>query len=186
MNRYLIATAVLGLTALTACSNTVVVTDPATNPNYVKNEELYAARSGSIRVEVMGDTFGMAPEAFADLVVNEMRASYYRHDFFTRQASRATDPRYKIVMMFNADPAWSGYDLCAASQPIPPAPVQQGQRTVLLAVFCGGSTPLSENSGRVALSGVQDPNFVKLVDQVTETLFTKTDNRDTSHGGPGI
>ena len=179
-----LATAVAFARLLAACSEIVVVNDPVTHPNYVKNEELYAARNGSIRVEVDGDTFGLPRERFADLVVNRMRASYYRHDMFTREASRATDPRYKIVMMFNADRAVSGNNLCAAAQPFAPVPRAAGERTVLLAAFCGGTMALSENSGWVALSGVDDPNFVRLVDQVTAGIFAKTDIRDTSRGSP--
>jgi hypothetical protein len=170
--------------SLGGCSQIVIVSDPVTHPNYVKDEELYAARNGAIRVEVDGDTFGLPREQFADLVVDRMRASYYRHDMFTREASRATDPRYKIVMMFNADPAVSGNNLCAAAQPFAPVPRPKGERSVLLAAFCGGTLALSENSGWVALSGVDDPNFVRLVDQVTATLFPKTDIRYTSGGDP--
>ena len=43
----------------------------------------------------------------------------------------------------------------------------------------------TENAGWVALSGVDDPNFTRLVNAVTESLFGKTDIRDTSRGGPG-
>lgn len=178
--------AVAMLVLLAACAQVVMVSDPVTHPNYVKNEELYAARNGAIRIEVDGDTFGLPREQFADLVVNRMRTTYYRHDMFTREASRATDPRYKIVMMFNPDPAVSGNNLCAAAQPFAPVPRAAGERSVLLAAFCGGTMALSENSGWVALSGVDDPNFPRLVDQVTASLFAKTDIRDTSRGGPGF
>jgi len=179
-----LAAAVAILLVLAACAQVVVVNDPVTHPNYVKNEELYAARNGAIRVEVNGDTFGLQREQFADLVVNRMRKSYYRHDMFTREASRATDPRYKIVMMFNADPAVSGNNLCEAAQPFAPVPRAAGERTVLLAAFCGGTMALSENSGWVALSGIDDPNFPRLIDQVTASVFAKTDIRDTSRGSP--
>ena len=181
-----LATAVALPLVLVACAQVITINDPVTHPNYVKNEELYAARNGSIRVEVDGDTFGLPREQFADLVVNRMRATYYRHDMFTREASRATDPRYKIVMMFNADPAVSGNNLCAAPQPFAPVPRAAGERTVLLAAFCGGTMALSENAGWVALSGIDDPKFLRLVDGVTTSLFAKTDIRDTSRGGPGF
>jgi hypothetical protein len=171
---------------LAGCAQVVMVNDPVTHPNYVKDEELYAARNGAIRVEVDGDTFGLPRDQFVDLVVNRMRTSYYRHDMFTREASRATDPRYKIVMMFNPDPAVSGNNLCAAAQPFAPVPRTTGTRSVLLAAFCGGTLALSENEGRVALSGIDDPNFFRLVDQVTATLFPKTDIRYTSGGGPTL
>src|SRR6185369_2664907 len=95
-------------TTLAGCADIVVVNDPLTQPNYIMGEERYAARNGSIRVEVGGETFGVAPEIFAARVVDEMRRAYYRHDFFTREASEATDPRYKIVMMFNPEPAVGG------------------------------------------------------------------------------
>src|SRR5262249_53620927 len=153
-----------------------------THPSYFKNIELYAARGGSIRVEVEGETYGVPREQFADRVVATMRAGYYRHDMFTREASRATDPRFKIVMSFNADPSWGGNDLCAATNPIPPVPKAAGERSALFGVFCGGTLAISENAGWVALSGVDDPNFTRLINAVTESLFGKTDIRDTSHG----
>jgi len=180
----LIATA-LGASALmlAGCSNVVMVSDPVTHPNYIFGDETYAGRNGAIRVEVAGDTFGMPRDQFAQLVVDQMNKGYFRHGLFTLEASRATDPRYKIVMMFNPDPAVSGRALCEAAQPYQPVPRAPGERSVLLAAFCGGPMAISENTGWVALSGVQDPNFPRLVDQVTLTLFPRTDIRRDSQGG---
>ena len=157
------------------CSDVVIVNDPVTHPNYVYGDENYAARNGAIRVEVVGDTFGLPQEKFADRVVTQMRAGYYRHDFFTLESSRATDPRYKIVMMFNPHASVSGSALCSASQPFPPVPRAPGERTSLLAAFCGGPVAISETNGWVALSGVDDPNFSRLIDRVTNSLFPKSD-----------
>jgi len=81
-----------------------------------------------------------------------MRRAYYRHDFFTREASEATDPRYKIVMMFNPEPAVGGRELCAAAQLPRPLPRNTAERTVLLAAFCGGPVALSDVSGWVRLA----------------------------------
>src|SRR5678815_615050 len=72
-----LATAVTLPLVLVSCAQVITINDPVTHPSYVKNEELYAARNGSIRVEVDGDTFGLPREQFADLVVNRMRATYY-------------------------------------------------------------------------------------------------------------
>jgi len=125
----------------------------------------------------VGDTLGMAREEFANEVVAWMRGGYYRHDFFTREASRATDPRYKIVMMFNPDPAVSGTALCAAAQPYQPVPPPPGGRTSLLAAFCGGALALSETEGWAPVSGVKDPKFAELITRVTNSLFAKFDVR---------
>ena len=162
---------------LSGCADVVVVNDPVTEPNYFLGEENYAARNGAIRTEVAGDTFGLAPEQFADLVVNRMRAGYYRHDFFTREASRATDPFYKIVMMFNPHPGVSGAELCSSPQPPAVSPRGPEERTSLLAAFCAGSMARSEINGWVRLSGVQDPNFSRLIDQVTVNIFPRRDIR---------
>jgi len=167
--------ALLAAGALSSCADIVTVNDPVTQPNYIMGEERYAARNGSIRVEVAGDTFGLAPEPFAERVVNQMRRGYYRHDFFTREASSATDPRYKIVMMFNPAPGVSGHDLCAAPQPLPPQAPET--RTSLLAAFCGGPVALSDVNGWVRLSGVEDPKFAELIDGVTNHIFPRRDPR---------
>jgi len=170
--------------ALEGCAGVVIVNDPIHNPVYVYGDEYYAARGGSIRVEVNGETFGVPREQFATLVVDRMRAAFYRHDLFTREASRATDPRYKIVMMFDPDPAVSGYALCAAAQPFQPVPHAPGQTTVLLAAFCGGAEVISETSGRVigGVTGAEDPKFAELVGKVANSIFPKTDNRQSGSG----
>jgi hypothetical protein len=163
--------------ALSGCADIVVVNDPISQPNYIMGEERYAARNGSIRVEVGGEMFGLTPETFASRVVDEMRRGYYRHEFFTREASASTDPRYKIVMMFNPDPAVGGRELCAAPQLPSPAPRNRAERTTLLAAFCGGPVALSDVTGWVRLAGVDDPNFTKLVDAVTNHIFPRRDPR---------
>jgi hypothetical protein len=150
------------------------VNDPATHPNFFLGEERYAARNGSIRVEVDGETFGRPRDQFAELVVRQMRAGYYRHDLFTLAASRETDSLYKIVMMFNPDPAVSGNALCSTSQPLPPVTLA---RTSLFAAFCRGPLAISETNGWVRLSGVEDPDFARLIDAVTLNLFPTADIR---------
>jgi hypothetical protein len=103
-----------------------------------------------------------------------MNAGYYRHDFFALAASPKTDPNYKIVMMFNPASAVSGNTLCAKSQSLPPTPVT---RASLLAAFCRGDVAISESNGWVRLSGPEDPNFARLIDAVTLTLFPRADIR---------
>ena len=163
--------------ALASCADIVVVNDPVSQPNYIMGEERYAARNGSIRVEVGGETFGLAPDAFAARVVDEMRRGYYRHDFFTGEASAATDPRYKIVMMFNPDRAVGGAEVCSAPQIPSPTARNPAERTVLLAAFCGGSVALSEMTGWVRLAGADDPRFAELINRVTNSIFPRRDPR---------
>jgi hypothetical protein len=175
---------VLAPFALTAC-NAVTVSDPIHPLHYVQDDETYAARSGGIRVEVDGNTFGLPREQFATQVVDVMRASYYRHDWFTLAASRATDPHYKVVMMFDPDPAVSGQTLCAAPQPLQPVPPAPGGTTHLLAAFCGGTEAISETMGRAygGVAGVNDPKFRELVARVTNSVFPRADQRRDGDGG---
>jgi hypothetical protein len=175
--------ALLAASLLLAGCSAVMVNDPVQHNNYTANEELYAARNGAIRVEVDGETFGLPREEFADRVVATMRARYYRHDMFTREASRATDPRYKIVMMFNPDPAVSGYALCSAPQPYQPVPLAPGERVRLLAAFCGGALPLSDVQGWAPVGGAMDATLYELVARVTNSLFPKYDVRRDSRSG---
>ena len=163
------------LLALCGCSGVVMLNEPIHN-NFVDGDELYATRNGAIRVEVEGDTFGMPQEDFANLVVARMRAAYFRHEIFTRETSRATDPRFKVVMMFNPDPAVSGRALCEASRPYLPVPQTT---TTLLAAFCGGTEAISEVAGRVigGVAGPQDVKFAELVAKVTNSVFPKADNK---------
>lgn len=160
-------------TALSGCADIVVINDPTDQPYYRAGVENYAARNGAIRVDVGGETFGLAPDVFAARVVNEMRRGYYRHEFFTHESSPATDPHYRIVMMFNPAPSAGGPELCAFDRPLPPLPPTD--RTILLAAFCGGSFPISEIKGWVRLSGVEDPKFAALVQSVTNRIFPTRD-----------
>jgi hypothetical protein len=163
--------------ALGACGGMVTVTDPVHPLHYVQDDELFAARNGGIRVEVDGTTFGLPADQFAARVVDTMRATYYQHDWFTLAASRATDPRYRIVMMFNPDPAVSGNNLCTTPQPFQPIAKAPGEATVLLAAFCGGTGAISETTGRAygGVTGVDDPKFRELVAKVTQSVIPKND-----------
>jgi hypothetical protein len=173
---------ILGLAALVPACSTVVVNDPYAHPKYVQDEELYAARGGGIRVEVAGDTFGMPYEAFADRVVGIMSRNYYRPGFFTREVSRVTDPRYRVVMMFNPHASVGGHALCTAPQPYQPVPRAQGARTSLLAAFCGGPEALSETNGWAVVTGPDDPRFGELVMAVTNSVFPRKDLRRDQQG----
>jgi hypothetical protein len=168
--------------ALAACGNMVTVTDPVHPLHYVQDDELYAGRNGGIRVEVDGSTFGLPADQFAQRVVDIMRASYYRRDWFTLAPSRATDPRFRIVMMFNPDPGLSANEMCAAPQPFQPVAKAPGETTVLFAAFCGTTEALSETTGRAygGVTGVDDPKFRELVAKVTNSVIAKNDwNHDS-------
>jgi hypothetical protein len=168
--------------ALGGCDGIVIVNDAMQQPNYHRGDETYAARNGAIRVQVEGTTFGLAREQFASEVVNRMRAAYSRHEIFTVDASSATDPDYKIVMMFDPDPALSGESLCAASQPLPPVPRAPGESTSLRAAFCGGAKAISESGARVTggVRGIDDARFSELIARTVNTLIPKDDYRQNS------
>lgn len=168
---------------LAGCSG-VIINAPTHNPSYVMGDEDYAARNGAIRVEVAGDMLGVPRDQFANRVVSEMRAGYYRKDktMFSAQASQETDPRYKIVMMFSPAPPVSPNDLCLGTN-LQTAPRQPGDSLTLLASFCSGTLAISEVRGRVGhVAGVQDPNFASLVREVIGYLFPRDDNRRDGGG----
>jgi hypothetical protein len=176
---------VAGLAILLAGCPGVVVNDYVQHNNYVRGEEDYAMRNGEMRVEVAGDTLGLPPPQFAARVVEEMRQSYRPvGGTYTLDASRETDPRYRIVMMFHPAPAVSANNVCAAPAPYRPAPRAPGERLRLLAAFCGGNLALSEAYGWGSdVTGVPSPNFPDLVRRVTLALFPKHDVRQETGGG---
>ena len=188
MSRILRWAAIAAPIAMAGCAGMVAVNDPIHPPHYIRNEEFYAARSGQIRVEVNGNTFGMQPDAFATHVVDLMRASYYRHDWFTREVSRKTDPRFKIVMMFDPDPAISGQNLCEAAQPFKPVPPASGASSHLLAAFCGGTEVISEVEGTAygGVANAQDPKFKELVARVTNNIIPKDDPAEQPSSWEGL
>jgi hypothetical protein len=166
---------------LAACEQ-VVVNAPATNPRYFGGEESYAARNGALRVEVAGATLGVPQDRFTQMVVAEMRRGNTRlpRPGFVAESSPMTDPRYKVVMMFDA-PAWLSADNLCSDRPPPPAPHAPGERLRLLASFCRAGEASSEAHGSAPVSaGVDDPNFAALVRQVTLNLFPTHDDRHDS------
>ncbi len=186
-NRAFAAFGVLAALGLGACSQ-VTVNSPASNPRYFPKEELYAARNGAIRVEVAGDTLGVAHGPFAQQVVDEMRRGNpgLPQPGFATQGSRMTDPTYKIVMMFGP-PTWlSANELCT-HRPPPPVPHAAGQRLELLAAFCRSREASSEARGSapVSAAGVADPNFAALVRQVALNLFPAYSDTRIPDGGTG-
>ncbi len=167
--------------ALAACDQ-VIVNAPATNPRYFGGEESYAARNGAIRVEVAGATLGMPKDRFGEMVVTEMRRGNTRlpQPGFVTQGSKMTDPRYKVVMMFDP-PSWLSADNLCTDRPPPPAGSAPGGRLHLLAAFCRAGEASSESQGSAPVpAGVNDPNFAALVQQVTLNLFPTHDDRHES------
>jgi hypothetical protein len=83
-----------------------------------------------------------------------------------------TDPRYRVVMMFNPHRSVGGQALCAAPQPYQPVPRAPGEK----------SEALSETNGWAVVAGPDDPRFVELVMAVTNSVFPRKDLRQDQQG----
>jgi hypothetical protein len=173
--------ALAALAGLAGCDS-VIINNQTVQTTYRNGDEDYAARFGAIRVEVLGETFGVPPDRFASLVVAQMREAGHHPEktMFTTEASRETDPRFKIVMMFNPATAVSGDGLCNGAQQREPRPAGSVK---LLAAFCGGNALISESAGRAGrITRVEDPQFHQLVEAVTQGLFPTSDFRYATPG----
>jgi hypothetical protein len=168
------AAVVSGLAA--ACAGPVV--GPVYYGSYDPSMLNYAAGQGAVLTEIVGNPFD-APKEQLDRVVNEtMTVSHFgpRVPFTGRPPEGYTSP-FHTVVLFDPAPGVNPGRLCGdANQP---RAARAGEVRIMIA-FCAGAEEITSTQGRISgVAGPTDPNFRRLVSQMTAVLFPPFDpNRD--------
>jgi hypothetical protein len=155
----------------------VTVYEPLSAQRYSRGDFEYAARSGEMQTEVVGDPFGNAPGLAAAVAEYMYRANHGPAvKFALEPAGRGSAP-FHVVMVFNPPLRATGADACAHVGGLETA---RGSDPVnLLAAFCSGDVVMSEASGRIGgVAGPDDPKFRSLVRAVTTALIPVDDRKN--------
>jgi hypothetical protein len=180
---YRTATVVAGLATLTALSGCdgLIIYEPVTPQRYGKGDFDYAARSGEMRTEVIGNPFGNVPD-FGALVAEHMyKANRGPAVKFVLAPGGGASAPYRVVMAFNPAPRVSAADICSQGSWIQTAPGTEP--VTVLSAFCSGDLVVSEAGGRIgSVTGPRDPKFHSLVQAVTSALIPIDDRKGIGKG----
>lgn len=131
---------------------------------------IYATSKGPMLIEVHGDPFGQNAADFraqlAEVMTNKIMG---RATAFTADPALAPQPRYRVVLAFNAPDNADARHLCEGSVATAAAP---SEKVTVLGAFCDGGTLLASVRGWVVkVDGPGDTRFRQLMAQVVRDLF---------------
>lgn len=131
---------------------------------------IHASKDGPLLVEVHGDPFGLPPAQFRQAVAAAMdNAIFGRPATFTPDREQAPQPRYRVVLAFNAPDNTDPRDLCRGQVA---TLAQPAERVTVQGVFCEDAALLASIRGWVAkVNGAEDERFRLLLRQLTRELF---------------
>jgi hypothetical protein len=142
----------------------------------------YAATSGGILVEVVGNPFDAPKAELERATTDAMTGSHFGPavDFVTTKPEGFRSP-YRIVLVFDPTQGYTPSKLCRQTQYIEPGTGEivkeyiepgTGEIVKVHAVLCAGERALTGVSGRAGeLTGPDDPQFRKLISQITTNLL---------------
>ena len=173
--------AVLVVGGLAACAGGASVL-PGYTGNYNPSLLRYAAGTGDMYTEIIGNPFGAPEEKLASAVTGTMFGAHFGPDirFNTKRDPGNTSP-YRVVVLFNPGRNVTPPMLCENSQQ--PSRTDAATLRVMLA-FCSGGYRETSVTGRMdPVSSPDDARFRALIRQMTGQLFPPR-NPDPN-GGPG-
>lgn len=131
---------------------------------------VYATSAGPLLVEVHGSPFGEPAAEFRAAIAAAMTNKVFgRPTAFTADPQTAPQPRFRVVLAFNAPASTDARALCQGTVATAAAP---GDRITVHGAFCDGTTLLASIQGWVAkVQGRDDKRFQQLIGQVTRELF---------------
>ena len=164
-----------------ACSSSGVVLSPTSYDGvYTPTVLNYAATSGGILVEVVGNPFDAPKAELERATTDAMTGSHFGPavDFVTTKPEGFRSP-YRIVLVFDPTQGYTPSKLCRQTQYIEPG---TGEIVKAHAVLCAGAKALTGVSGRVGdVTGPDDSQFRHLISQITTNLLPPF--RPTRRGG---
>ncbi len=164
-----------------ACSTDAVVVQPTSfYAAYTPSVLNYAATHGGILVEIAGNPFDVPKRELERAIVGAMTGSHFGPAVaFVITPSEDFASPYRVVLVFDAAPAYSDHTLCGADLGTLEARTEGPLR--VHAALCARSKPLTAVSGRVSDAvGPGGPRFRALIRQVTLNLLPpyNPDRRD--------
>lgn len=131
---------------------------------------IYATSKGPLLIEVHGDPFGQDAAGFRTQLAEAMTNQIFgRPTAFTADPERAPEPRYRVVLAFNAPDSTDARQLCTGRVA---TAAKGGERVAVLGAFCDGGTLLASVTGWVAkVDSPGDKRFRQLMGQVVRDLF---------------
>lgn len=159
--------AVLALGLASACTPTTDQIDYRDfNPSYNHQNFSTYLQGRDTKVVIEGNTFGLVPQAFGDLVTAAMQGQTVggTTNFTTHPTN--TDHSFRVIMAFNVKSY--GTDLCETKHF---APVKPAVGTTLQGAWCWDKSAQSYVSARTAATNPNDPRFKKMIAETTRELF---------------
>lgn len=131
---------------------------------------IYATSTGPMLIEVHGAPFSLPPAQFRAALAEAMTGKVFgRPTAFTADAQQAPQPRYRVVLAFNAPADSDSHALCEGRVA---TATTSADRLTVHGVFCDGTTLLASVRGWVArINGSDDRRFLQLISQLTRELF---------------
>ncbi len=168
-----------------ACTSTDVVLSPTSYYGaYTPTVLNYAATSGGILVEVVGNPFDAPKGDLERAITGAMTGSHFgpNVDFVTTPPEGFRSP-YRIVMVFDSTQGYTQHKLCSQTESIEP---DAGESVRVNAALCAAEKPLTGVTGWVSdVTGPDDPKFRRLISQITTSLLPPS-NPDRRSGLSGV
>jgi hypothetical protein len=176
MSRYRILVAACLALVLTSCAggNTVIVSRVFYDPFYSTSFFRYAAREGTLPVQVFGNPFSAEPldAQTAEGIANTLVTPHWLPDTrFTTHPKQKPSEDVRVVLVFNpVHPAPGGSAACDKPKSLALEP--GGGPVRLQAAFCYGDEWLTEAFAEgPPVKGPDDPEFQRLINNLMFSLF---------------
>ena len=153
------------------------------SPGYDPFELNYVGADGRpVWTIIMGNPFGAAKEDLDTVILDAMAGSHFGQEVrFSTQPAPNSRITYRVIMLLNGNTKTGG-NICRYYPSQPLGPGDHGDKITLVGVFCRGEKPLTLVSARMSGKPLTDPEFERMVKQVTINLFpTEAPDRRREH-----
>jgi len=152
---------------------------PTVIQNYTKGEDIVwsmvqtASRKGPMLVEVAGNPFGGGDEQLNKIILGTMKGAIQKRVItYTLDKTKASEPSFKITLLFGAPTTLNGNRICEGEWP---EPQYNMEKITLRAVFCSRDELLSDVEGFVQnVTSAEDAKFKLLIENVLRELILLT------------
>ncbi|MGE0153575.1 MAG: hypothetical protein AB7R90_13240 [Reyranellaceae bacterium] len=151
-----------------------VITHEEVHIQYTWEEFFGAADGKEFQVQIRGNPFAMADEAFHQAVLARLqqRSVGPATTWTVKPASEAAPDQYRLVLVFGAG-SQLGQTLCADLPSLKPAPAKVPAGVQVAAAYCRGSQPMTEAYARTDSTGAEDRSFDRMFSELMPVLFPR-------------